>query len=75
MDVEKIRQVRNAKPFGRFTLELEGGRLLPVKQPYFLGISPQGKELTYAPESGGFEHLPTAKVVALHQGIIHRKAG
>ena len=75
MNVEQIRDARNARPFGRFTLELDDGKLLPVEQPYYLGISPQGKELTYGAHKGGFQHYPVSKVVRLIPGIVREKAG
>jgi len=74
MDVNEIRQIRNAHPFGRFTLELDDGGLLPVENAFQLGISPAGKELTYASRKNGFRHLPVTKVTRIHRGIITEKA-
>ena len=75
MKVDEIREARNAHPFGRFTLELDDGTLLPVERPFQLAISPQGKEITYARRLKGFEHLPVARVSRLIPGIVSQKAG
>ena len=75
MNVDDIREARNAHPFARFTLELDDGTLVPVETPVQLAISPQGKELTYARRQKGFEHFPTARVSRLLPGIVSKKAG
>lgn len=70
MDVEQIRAARLAHPLGRFTLELDDGRLLPVEEPYYVGLSPGGKQLIYADPAGGFLHLSTSQVVRIHPRIL-----
>jgi hypothetical protein len=75
MDVDEIRAVRNARPFGRFTLELGDGTLIPVEKPHHLAISPQGKELTYVRRLRGYHHVATSKVSRILPGIVDKKAG
>ena len=75
MNVEEIRKARLAEPFVRFALQLDDGRLLPVERPFQLGISPLGKEITYASSEKGFEHFPVTRIVRLQFGILHEKAG
>jgi hypothetical protein len=70
MVAEEIRRVRLAQPFSLFTLEMDDGRLLPVTRPYYLAISPNGRELTYASADRGFEHFSPSRVVRIHPGLL-----
>jgi hypothetical protein len=58
MDIEKIRELRNADPFKPFNLILKDGRKLPVDQSYYLGISPTKRFLSHSSIGGGFETFP-----------------
>ena len=71
MTIEEIRDAKSARPFARFTLVLDDGRHLPVKEPYFLGISPQGTEITCATDRDGFKHFAAKKVVRILPGIVN----
>ena len=57
MDVQKVRQLHRATPFKPFNLIMTDGRSLPVERPAYLGVSPNGREITYARSQGGFEFM------------------
>ena len=62
MDVEEIRALRRADPFEPFHLVLHNGRKLPVDEPHYLAISPDGLLLAHALVEGGFDWFPPAAV-------------
>jgi hypothetical protein len=57
MALEAIRTMRLASPFKPFRMIMRDGRDLPVERSSYLGISPNGRSLTYAAPKGGFEFL------------------
>jgi len=63
MDIEKIRQLRNADPYQPFRLVMSDGRKLPVKKPYHLAISPIKTSLVHASARGGFEFISIKNVI------------
>jgi hypothetical protein len=54
MVIDNIRRIHSADPFEPFTLLLFDGRAYFVDRRYYLAISPTGKTVTYAPQTGGF---------------------
>ena len=57
MNVEQIRELRLAHPFKPFNLVLEGGRKLPVDEPYYLGISPDKSFIIHSTVDGWFRTI------------------
>ena len=55
MDMEVIRELRNAWPFKPFNLVLTDGRKLPVDKSYYLSFSPTKKFMMHSSVGGGFE--------------------
>jgi hypothetical protein len=41
MEIQKLRDLRNALPFRAFTVKLSDGRRFLVEQPYYIGFSPK----------------------------------
>jgi hypothetical protein len=62
MDVRKVRELHSASPFKPFCLIMRDGRSLPVERPSYLGVSPNGLEITYARSEGGFEFIAVGDV-------------
>jgi hypothetical protein len=63
MDAKKVRELQKASPFKPYKLILADGRSLPVERPSYLGISPNGSEISYAAVAGGFNFIPIAHVL------------
>ena len=63
MEVKKVRELQMASPFKPYNLILVDGRSLPVERPSYLGISPNGLEITYAAARGGFDFIPIMSVL------------
>jgi hypothetical protein len=57
MDIQRIRELRNAEPYKPFRLIMRDGRKLPVEEPHVLAISPIGTSLVHSSERRGFEIL------------------
>jgi len=55
MDMEVIRELRNAWPFKAFNLVLTDGRKLPIDQSYYLSFSPTKKFMVHSSVGGGIE--------------------
>ena len=62
MDIEQIRELRNANPFKPFNLILTDGRRLPVDKSYYLGFSPTKRFMTHSSIGGGFEVIRAGAV-------------
>ena len=61
MDIERIRELRNAWPFKPFNLITTDGRKLPVDRSSYLCFSPTKKSIVHSSVGGGFEFIvPTA---------------
>jgi hypothetical protein len=62
MDIERIRDLRNAYPFKPFNLILTNGRKLPVDKSYYLGFSPTKRFMTHSSVGGGFEVIRPSEI-------------
>ena len=74
MELERIRQGRNATPFRPFTLVLDDGREFLVEEPYYVGFSPKGDlVLAVSRQSTAWFSPERIKEIRFHDPV--KKAG
>ena len=78
MTVDQLREMLRAQPFQKFAIHLTDGRSLPVEQPQFVAITPQGRTIGVANARGTIEIVDLLLVTSLKprsNGTRHRGRG
>ena len=65
MSIEKIRKLRNAKPFSAFDIFTTDGRLLPVDRPSSIALAPSGRTVSVV-DGPAFSILEVGKIRSLN---------
>lgn len=68
MTIERVRDVLQAKPFRRFTLDLADGNRVPVVHPDFLFMTPSGRTIVVTNLDDSLRIIDLLLVTAIHIG-------
>lgn len=60
--VEKLKALRNARPFVPFIVVVDDGRRFRVDTPYRIGIAPSGREVSYASSAEWSDRVATTRI-------------